>query len=126
MENPPSSPDSASSSAETPSSPPSEHDKILSLLTEIAADQKVIVAQNKKLLRIERNKRIWGIVKWIVILVIVILPLLLLPLILNSLMGNMTEMISGGGGGVVDFSEGLNQLMGNPEALQDIEKYLSQ
>ncbi|MCF7812378.1 hypothetical protein K9M59_02165 [Candidatus Gracilibacteria bacterium] len=75
--------------------PPSKEDTILQMLGSLAANQEIIKKQNEQILRNERNKRIWGIVKWVLILGLFFLSLWSLPALISSMVSDM-------GGGALD------------------------
>ena len=58
------------------------------LLGEILANQQQILENQKKLLSAERSRRMWGIIKIIVIAVLIIVPLFFLPAMIGGLLGD--------------------------------------
>ena len=64
------------------------------LLGEILANQQNILENQKTLLRAERNRRLWGIIKVVVIAILIIGPLLFLPAMMSSMMGGISPDIA--------------------------------
>ena len=81
-------------------------------LRQILANQEQILKNQSVLLRAERNRRIWGIIKIVVIVLLVLLPLFLLPMMLGSMMGGA---LGGSSGGM-----SLDAILGNPDALEQL------
>lgn len=79
------------------------------LLGEVLANQQQILENQKILLKAEKNRRMWGIVKIVVIAILVLVPLFLLPMMLSSMMGG------GSSGGM-----SLDAILGNPDALEQL------
>lgn len=80
----------------SPSTPPkSKEDQIIELLSSISADQQIIREQNETMLQNEKNKKIWGIVKWVVIIGLFFFSMWSLPAMISSMVGNL-------GGGALD------------------------
>lgn len=78
------------------------------LLEQVLINQETILKNQAVLLKAERNRRIWGIVKIVIILLLILVPLLLLPIMLGSMMGGL-------GGGM-----NLDAILGNPDALEQL------
>jgi len=90
-------------------------------LGEILANQQQILENQKKLLSAERSRRIWGIVKIIVIGILIVGPLLFLPAMINSMMGGMLPDLGGvqsGGSSLGGLN--LEALLGNPAAIEEL------
>jgi hypothetical protein len=83
-----------------------------SFLQQILTNQEQILKNQSVLLRAERNRRIWGIVKIVFIVLLVLVPLFLLPIMLSSMMGGA---IGGSSGGM-----SLDAILGNPDALEQL------
>ena len=83
------------------------------LLTQVLTNQEQILKNQAILLKAERNRRIWGIVRMVVILLLIILPLFFLPMMMNSMLGEMLPGSAGGG-----FN--LDAILGNPDALEQL------
>ncbi len=83
------------------------------LLGEVLENQQKILENQKKLLSAERNRRIWGIIKMIVLAILIIVPLFFLPAMISSMMG---------GSGGSDSLGGMNlqAILGNPDALEQL------
>lgn len=97
-----------SSDSETVLTPLSDTDR----LEQILENQQLILSNQKQLLKAERNRHMWGIIKIIFIALLVLVPLFLLPMMMSS----MTEGILG------DTSGGMNldAILGNPDALEQL------
>jgi len=91
------------------------------LLGEVLSNQQQMLENQKKLLSAERSRRIWGIVKMIVIAILIIGPLLFLPAMISSMMGGMLPDLGGAQSGGSSLG-GLNleAILGNPAALEEL------
>ncbi|MBT3349062.1 hypothetical protein HN954_02685 [bacterium] len=87
-----------------------ENQKILELLTEISADQKLIFEQNQQLLKIEKTKKLWNVAKWILLILIFVVPLLFLPAMFDAILEGLNP------GNLLQSSD--------PEAMKILEQLL--
>ncbi|MCF7917810.1 hypothetical protein K9L27_02300 [Candidatus Gracilibacteria bacterium] len=78
-----------------------KNNQIFELLGSIASDQKIIMEQNEAILRNERNKKIWGVVKWVVLIGFFFLSIWSIPAMIQSMVGNI------GTGGIEQLLQGL-------------------
>lgn len=83
------------------------------LLMQVLGNQEKIIKNQVILLKAERNRRIWGIVRIVVILLLIILPLLFLPMMMNSMLGDVLP-----NGSAAGFN--LDAILGNPDALEQL------
>ena len=86
------------------------------LLSEILVNQHEILRNQKVLMDSDKNRRMWGIIKMVIIAVLVIAPLFFIPAMIDSMMG---ELMPGAAGNNASALEGINfkALMGDPDAL---------
>lgn len=78
------------------------------LLQKVLENQDILLKNQSILLKAERNRRIWGIIRIVIILLLVVVPIFLLPMMMNSVMGGL-------GGGM-----NLDAILGNPAALEEL------
>ena len=91
------------------------------LLAEILINQQKILENQRILLKSDKNRKIWGIIKIIFIAFLILVPLFFLPAMISSMMGGM---FPGGNvsSGVGSSLGGLNldAILGNPDALEQL------
>jgi uncharacterized membrane protein YdjX (TVP38/TMEM64 family) len=91
------------------------------LLGQILANQQLILENQNILLRSDKNRKIWGIIKIVFIALLVLVPLFFLPAIISSMMGGMLSGVGGfSGGGASLGGMNLDAILGNPDALEQL------
>ena len=86
------------------------------LLGQILANQQLILENQNILLKSDKNRKIWGIIKIIFIALLVLVPLFFLPAMMSSMMGGMLP--DGGGNSLGGMN--LDAILGNPDALEQL------
>jgi hypothetical protein len=89
------------------------------ILTDILANQQQILNNQNILLKAERNRRIWGIVKMIFLVIIIIVPIFFIPMIMSLMMGEMmpgmNDLVGGNMGGF-----NLDAILGNSDVIESL------
>ncbi len=84
------------------------------IFAKILTNQQQIINNQTILLKAERNRRIWGIVKTILVAIIIIVPLFFLPKIMSLMMGEMMPEINNSIGGGFN----LDAILGNSDVIE--------
>ncbi len=91
------------------------------LLAEILVNQQKILENQRLLLRAERNRRIWGIAKTVILAVLIFAPLFFLPAMISSMMGGMIPDVGSlSEGGLSLGGINLDAILGNTAALEEL------